>query len=125
MLRAAALHTYTQVALTARPPRALEAEAFAKALCLLKDAQRALPSFTPYADALRFNLSLWSIIQHDILAPDNPLPADLREKLLNLSVFVDGQTLKALGDPDGNQLRVLIDIDQQLLEGLLENPSAL
>ncbi len=110
------------MSLTERRPRELEAEAFAKAIRLLKDGQQALPDFKSYADAIRFNQSLWNIIQRDILSPDNPLPTQLRNNLLNLSVFVDRRTLTALGDPNGNHLQVLIDINQQLMEGLLEKP---
>jgi flagellar protein FlaF len=122
MDRAAALRAYAEVSLLARRPRELEAEAFGKAIRLLEDGRRALPDFKRYADAVRFNQSLWTIVQGDLLAPDNPLPAELRDNLLQLSLFVDRRTLTALGDPNGEHLQVLIDINRQLQQGLQETP---
>ena len=123
MNRAAALRAYAQVSLTERKPRDLEAEALAKAIRLLRDGQEALPDFRRYADAIHFNLSLWNLIQRDLSDPDNFLPPELRSNLLQLSLFIDRQTMKALGDPNGEHLQVLIDINRQLMEGLYEKPS--
>lgn len=122
MDRAAALRAYAEMSLTARQPRDLEAEAFGKAIRLLQDAKHALPDFKRYADAVHFNQSLWNIVQSDLLAPDNPLPEELRSNLLQLSLFVDRRTITALGDPNGEHLQVLIDIDRHLKEGLQETP---
>ena len=122
MNRAAALRAYAQVSLTARNPRELEAEALAKAIRLLSDGQRALPDYKRYADAIHFNQSLWHIILSDLSLPDNQLPMELRTNLLQLCVFVGRQTSTALGDPNGDHLQVLIDINRQLMEGLFEKP---
>ncbi len=118
------MRAYAQVSLTARNPRELEAEALAKAIRLLKEGQQALPDFRRYAEAMRFNQSLWNIIQRDLSSPDNPLPPELRNNLLQLSLFIDRQTTTALGDPNGEHLQVLIDINRQLMEGLFEKPPA-
>ena len=120
---AAALRAYAQVALTTRTPRELEAEAFAKANRLLKGAQRALQDYEQYAESLRFNRSLWTIIQVDVGSDTCPLPPELRTSVFQLSLFVDRRTLLALGDPNGEHLQVLIDVNQQLMEGLLEKQS--
>ena len=124
MNRADALRAYAQVSLVARSPRELEAEALAKAIRLLKDGQGALPDFARYAEVIRFNQSLWNIFLRDLSAPDNSLPPALRDNLLQLSLFVNRQTTIALGDPNGEHLQVLIDINRQLMEGLYEKPRA-
>ncbi len=124
MNQAYALRAYAQVSLIARHPRDLEAEAFAKANRLLTEGQTALPDFPRYAEALHFNQSLWNIIQSDVIAPDNLLPPALRNNLLQLSLFVDRQTLTALSSPNPDHLRDLIEINRQLLEGLRERPPA-
>lgn len=124
MNRAAALRAYAQVSLIARNPRDIEAEAFAKANRLLKEGLEALPDFPRYAEAIHFNQSLWDIIQRDVMSPDNPLPPELRNNLLQLSRFVDRHTLTALCNPHADHLPVLIEINRQLIEGLREQPPA-
>ena len=46
------------------------------------------------------------------------MPADLRRDTLNLSLFVDKQTLKALSDLDVSHLDSLIEIDRAIARGL-------
>ena len=70
----------------------LKREALAKAIRLLTEGQLALPDFRCYATAILFNQSLWNIIQCDLSSPDNPLPPELRNNLLQLSLFIDRQT---------------------------------
>lgn len=42
--------------------------------------------------------------------------------MLQLSLFVDRQTMTTLGNPNGDHLYVLIDMNLQLMEGLRERP---
>jgi flagellar protein FlaF len=74
-----------------------------------------------YRAALRLNWRLWTIIQADVSAEDSPLPEEIRQNILSLSVFIDRQTVKALADPDASKLRVLIDINRNIAAGLMAN----
>lgn len=125
MNAAAALRAYARVSLAGRGPREIEAEVLIKANGLLKGAPRLLPDFRPYAEALRFNQSFWTIVQVDVSSPDNALPASLRENLLRLGLFVDRQTRLAFSEPKSEHLQALIDINRHLIEGLLGRPSEL
>ena len=104
---------YRQTSKLALPPRAAEAEAFTKAARLLYQAGQATTGafdYGAYAAALSFNQTLWTIIQADLGRGGMHLPAGLRRDILNLSLYVDKQTLKALSDPKAEYLGALVEI---------------
>ena len=74
-----------------------------------------------YRAALRLNWRLWTIIQADVSSDGSPLPNDIRQNILSLSVFIDKHTVKALADADESKLRVLIDINRNIAAGLMTN----
>ncbi len=74
-----------------------------------------------YRAALRLNWRLWTIIQADVSSTENPLPDDIRQNILSLSVFIDKHTVNALAEPSGRKLRVLIDINRNIAAGLMTN----
>lgn len=74
-----------------------------------------------YRAALRLNWRLWTIIQADVSSVENPLPDEIRQNILSLSVFIDKHTVNALAEPSGNKLRVLIDINRNIAAGLMMN----
>ena len=121
----AALRVYAEVSLATRTPRELEANAFNKSIRLLEEAGQALPDdFLAYAKALHFNQSLWTIILADVSSDTTLLPLALRENLITLARFVERETVNALSHPDVSHLRPLININQQLMEGLREQSSS-
>ena len=75
-------------------------------------------SYDKYANALKFNQKLWTLIQSNIA--DNPTSgtASLRQSLLNISLFVDKQTMTALRNPDPNNITPLIEINKSISGGL-------
>ena len=77
-----------------------------------------------YRAALRLNWRLWTIIQADVSSEDSPLPEEIRQNLLSLSVFIDRHTVNALSEPSGRKLRVLIDINRNIASGLMAAPEA-
>lgn len=77
-----------------------------------------------YRAALRLNWRLWTIIQADVSSDDSPLPDEIRQNILSLSVFIDRHTVKALAEPDVARLRVLIDINRNIAAGLMGNDEA-
>jgi flagellar biosynthesis activator protein FlaF len=74
-------------------------------------------------EALRMNSMLWSIYQAEITRDGNPLPRQIREDLLSLSLFVDKRTKDILCFPEPEKLTILININLNLAAGLTANPS--
>lgn len=71
---------------------------------------------------LRTNSMLWSIFQAEITREGNPLPRQLREDLLTLSLFVDKRTKDVMCFPDPEKLTILININLNLAAGLAAKP---
>src|SRR5438270_8655571 len=47
---------------------------------------------TPLSDACYLNYQLWSTLQADLAWPENALPAELKARLLSLSIWVQRYT---------------------------------
>lgn len=109
---------YQQTSRLTPSPRNAEAEAFSKAARLLHQAETGTFDYDNYASALRFNQRLWTIIQADLGRDGMHLPAELRRDILNLSLYVDKQTMKALTDPKAEHLGALVEIDRSIARGL-------
>ena len=69
-------------------------------------------------EALRINSFLWSIFQAEISADGNPLPKQLREDLLTLSLFVDKRTKEVMCFPEPDKLTALINLNLNIAAGL-------
>ena len=103
-------------------PREVEAMAFTKAALMMEDAQKSPDDYDKYAQALRFNQLLWTIIQADVTDPTNQLPPELKANVVSLSIFVDKHTGSALLEGKPEMLNVLVNINRNLAEGLRTNP---
>ena len=68
--------------------------------------------------ALKINGKLWSIFQAEITRDDNPLPRQVRQDLLTLSLFVDKRTKDIMCFPEPDKLTALININLNLAAGL-------
>lgn len=113
------LATYKMVQHLAVTPTEAEAQALTKAAMLLDKARQSVDGdYAAYATALTFNQTLWTILQADLSGGGNGLPDGLRDDLLALSLFVDRQTILALGDPSPKHLDALIEINRNLARGL-------
>jgi flagellar protein FlaF len=51
-----------------------------------------------------------------------PLPREIRDNVLALSIMMDRQILQRLGDLDGTKLQPLLDINRCVAEGLAMKP---
>jgi len=102
--------------------RDLEAMAFTRAALKLEDAKKLTDQPAEFGKALRFNHLLWTIIQADIVEPENQLPAEIKANIMSLSIFVDKQTAKALRTRDAADLETLININKNLAAGLRMKP---
>jgi len=69
-------------------------------------------------EALRYNQQIWSIFQGELLKEDNPLPRQLREDILSLSVFIDKRIFDVMNSPDPEKLTVIVNINLNIAAGL-------
>ncbi len=112
------LNAYQRTQQATLSGRELEAMAFTRAALKLEDAKKLTDKPADFGKALRFNHLLWTIIQADIVEPENKLPAELKANIMSLSIFVDKQTAKALRSRNGADLDTLININRNLAAGL-------
>ncbi|WP_064742462.1 flagellar biosynthesis regulator FlaF [Azospirillum sp. B4] len=103
-------------------PRDIEAWGLTEAARRLMLAAQTPENPEPLRQALSLNQRLWTIFQSSMAEPDCPLPKDLREKILVLSLIVDRQTFERLGDLDVTKLNSLIDINRNIAAGLSQRP---
>jgi flagellar protein FlaF len=70
-------------------------------------------------NALKYNQTLWSVFQAELMDEANPLPVELRRNILSLSTFVDRRTFEVLAYPEPTKLDILIKINRSLADGLM------
>jgi flagellar protein FlaF len=105
--------------------RDIEAAALTRCALMLVDCQKnwTVPDRDEtLSDALRKNQVVWSILQSELIKDDNPLPIEMRNNLLSLSVFVDKRIIDVMADPTPEKLKILIDINLNLAAGLRGSP---
>ena len=117
-MRSAAIHAYQTAQASVISDNQVEKMAFERAIVLLKRAADNIRDFESYVSALKFNQTLWTLIQAGVCDGAIKLPAHLKTNMLNLSLFVDAQTFKALANPKADYLTPLIDINQNIAWGL-------
>jgi flagellar protein FlaF len=114
-----ALQAYGKVAKEIASPRELEADLLLKAAARLQAIQDAWDEKRSDLDAaLLYNRKLWTVFLTSITKPDHPMPAEIRQNVANLGIFVMKQTLAATTDPRPEQLKSLIHINRELAAGL-------
>jgi len=104
--------------------RELEASVLSRAGLMLKsvkDNWGAPDRDQKLLEAVKFNQKVWSFFQAELSDPENPLPKNLREDILNLSIFIDKRLFEVLAFPDPEKLSIVIDIDFNIAAGLRTN----
>jgi len=104
--------------------RALEAHILTKAALKLKACQQKweAPEHSKLLDeAIRYNQKIWSFFQSELTLPTNAMPRELRQDLLNLSIFIDKRLFEVLAFPSSEKLNIVIDINLNLAAGLRTN----
>ncbi|MHC1698304.1 MAG: flagellar biosynthesis regulator FlaF [Geobacteraceae bacterium] len=104
--------------------RELEASLLTRAGLMLKSCQDnwdASDRDQRLEAAIKFNQKIWSLFQSELSMPDNPLPKNIREDILNLSLFLDKRLFEVLACPEPNKLTIAININLNLAAGLLKN----
>ena len=107
---------------TSRPSgddaRSTEAWALGEASRRLALAAKMNDKGESLREALRLNQRLWSIFQAALSEPDCPLPKDVRDNVLTLSLMIDRHVMARLGDLDGSKIQPILDINRAIAEGL-------
>jgi len=105
--------------------REIEAAALTRAATLLTDCQQnwdAPDRDEALQEALRINQTIWSILQAELAKADNPLPKELRQDILSLSLFVDQRILDIMAYPAPEKLTAIINLNMNLAAGLRGEP---
>lgn len=74
-------------------------------------------------EAIKFNQKVWSFFQAELSDPENPLPKNIREDILNLSIFIDKRLFEVIAYPEPQKLNIVIDINFNLAAGLRSKPA--
>ncbi|MDD2733797.1 MAG: flagellar biosynthesis regulator FlaF [Desulfuromonadaceae bacterium] len=104
--------------------RELEASVLSRAglmLKVVKDNWNAPDRDAKLNEAIKFNQKVWSFFQAELSDPSNPLPKNLREDILNLSLFLDKRLFEVMAYPDPEKLDIVIDINFNIAAGLRTN----
>lgn len=115
------LDAYQSVEKSTLSGRELEASVLMRATLLLTEAQNnwGRPGHEERLDhAVRHNQRIWTLFQAELTQADHPLPAEIRQNLLSLSVFIDKRTFDVIAYPDPAKLDILISINKNVAAGL-------
>lgn len=119
------LEAYRTVHKTTIFGRDIEASALTNAALKLTECQNnwdADDRDAKLSEALRLNQMVWSIFQGELAKEDNPLPKQLKQDILSLSVFIDKRIIDILAFPEPEKLNIIININLGLASGLKEKP---
>ena len=114
---------YNDMAQETLSGRDLEAHVLTKAANKLKSCKSSWdqPNHNDLLnEALKYNQKVWTFFQSELSTNDNGLSKEVRQDLLNLSIFIDRHTLNVMSFPDPDKLNVLIDINMNIASGLRE-----
>ena len=120
------LETYKRAQSNNMSGREIEAAALTRCALLLSDCQKnwdAPNRDYNLSEALRINQRVWSILQAELARDDNPLPIQIRQDILSLSIFMDKRIIEVMAYPAPEKLKILIDINMNLAAGLRSTPT--
>lgn len=115
------VNAYTSMQKEVLSGRELEASVLTRAGIMLKQVQEnwdAIDRDEKLLEAVKFNQKVWSFFQAELSDPENPLPKNLKEDILNLSLFIDKRLFEVLAFPEKEKLFIIIDIDFNIAAGL-------
>ncbi|WP_299372675.1 flagellar biosynthesis regulator FlaF [uncultured Tateyamaria sp.] len=112
-----ALRGYSEHAASTRSDRRAEYEVIARVTQQLRDAAvNSKSNFSAFASALHTNQKLWTALVVDVLDDANPLPPDLKARIVYLSDFTRHQTGQILRK--NASVLPLLEVNMALLRGL-------
>jgi flagellar protein FlaF len=110
---------YQQTAKVVESPRERESALLMRAAANLQKVKDEWPASEANLEtALNFNRKLWSIFMTSVTKEDSPLPAEIRQNIANLGIFVMNQTREMLLEPQPQKLDVLVRLNRQIAAGL-------
>ncbi|MDU9003087.1 flagellar biosynthesis regulator FlaF [Sedimentitalea todarodis] len=108
---------YSAASAPTRTTRGTEYEAIARITTRIRSADaEGAGGFAALAEALSDNRKLWTIFAIDVADKANPLPADLRARILYLAEFTNHHTSKVLARQA--TIEPLLEINTAILRGL-------
>lgn len=107
---------YRAQAKTVRTHRGLEYDALARITRRLREAGEPQRGIAALAGAIHDNRRLWTILAADAADRDNPLPAELRARIIYLAEFTRLHSAKVLRATA--EITPLIDINTAVMRGL-------
>jgi flagellar biosynthesis activator protein FlaF len=114
-----AAQAYGKTATKTATPRDMEADLLLQAASQLQSIRDGWASkHTELNAALTNNRKLWSLLVATVTRPDNPLPANIRQNVANIGIYVFKQTLTTMANPKPESLGALININRELASGL-------
>ena len=102
-------------------PREIDAWALGQAAAKLTAAMNVPQNIPALQEAVQTNQRLWTIFQADVSSEACAMPLDVRKNILQLSLYVDRETVQRLADQNASKLRTLIDINVNLAAALRES----
>lgn len=121
------MDTYSTMQKEALSGRELEASVLTRAALMLKNVQDnwdLQDRDQKLMEAIKFNQKVWSFFQAELSDPENPLPRELRQDILNLSLFIDKRLFESMANPIKEKLNIVIDINLNIAAGLRMKPDA-
>ena len=118
-----AANAYARTAQQSSSPRDIEAQTLLMAARKLVEVQQDCNKADKrFQAALLFNRRLWTIFMTAAESNDNPQPPDVRQKIMNIAVFVMQRTLELQTNPTPEKIQSLIDINSNIAAGLAGRP---
>lgn len=117
-----AAQAYQATSKLGESPRELEAQLLLKAALRLQliadnwDEQSAQLN-----DAVTYNRRLWTFLVTAATGADSQLPDALKGNIVNLANFIFRRSVNVLAHPEPERIKVLIDINRNIAEGLRGN----
>lgn len=120
------INAYQHVQKETLSGRETEARVLSQAALKLKECQENWDSKTrrtKLEEAFEYNHQIWSIFQSELTKPDHPMDKELRQNILNLSVFIEGRIYETRAYPAPEKLTAIININNSLAAGLRASPA--
>lgn len=117
-----ALKGYAEHAVSTKSGRRSEYDVIAKVTQQLRDAAvKAKIDFPAFAAALHLNKRLWTALVVDVVDAENPLPDELKARIVYLDNFTRHHTRRVLRE--NASVLPLLEINMAVLRGLkMEGP---
>jgi flagellar protein FlbT len=114
-----AANAYAKTAIETAPPRELEANLLLQAAAKLQAVHDSWRDKPPgLNDALLYNRRLWTVFLDAVTSESNKLPAEVRENIRRLGVYVMAETFSLMTKPKPDHLTSIIKINRGLAAGL-------